>query len=131
MANPATSSPSSPSSKVRIDAWVWAVRLCKTRSQAAEACRAGHVKINDVSVKPAQPVVVGDTVRVWINHREHIVEVTQLLSKRVGAELARKAYIDHSPPPPVIPAMPRRDRGAGRPTKRERRQLERFKRGEI
>ena len=109
---------------VRVDQWVWAVRLFKTRTAAAQACRAGHVKINDVAVKPAQPVVVGDTVRA--NHREHIVEVTQLLSKRVGAPVARTAYIDHSPPPPVIPPMPRRDRGAGRPTKRERRQLNRL-----
>lgn len=111
---------------VRVDQWVWAVRLFKTRTAAAQACRAGHVKINDVAVKPAQPVVVGDRVRVWANHREHIVEVTQLLSKRVGAPVARTAYIDHSPPPPVIPPMPRRDRGAGRPTKRERRQLNRL-----
>ena len=111
---------------VRVDQWVWAVRLFKTRTAAAQACRAGHVKINDVAVKPAQPVVVGDRVRVWVNHREHIVEVTQLLSKRVGAPVARTAYIDHSPPPPVIPPMPRRDRGAGRPTKRERRQLNRL-----
>lgn len=115
----------------RIDAWVWAVRFFKTRTAAAQACRAGHVKINDVSVKPSQNVVVGDRVRMWVNHREHIVEVTQLLSKRVGAPIARKAYIDHSPPPPVVPPMPRRDRGAGRPTKRERRQLERLKHGEA
>ncbi|KAB1502522.1 RNA-binding S4 domain-containing protein [Corynebacterium sp. 320] len=110
----------------RIDAWVWSVRIFKTRTAAAEACRAGHVKINDVTVKPSQSVVVGDRVRVWAHHREYVLEVTQLLSKRVGAPLARAAYIDHSPPPPLIPAMPRRDRGAGRPTKRERRQLEKF-----
>lgn len=114
----------------RIDAWVWSVRLCKTRTQAAELCRAGHVKLNGVAVKPAQPVVVGDRVRVWVNHREHVVEVTQLVSKRVGAAAAREAYIDHSPPPPVIPAMPRRDRGAGRPTKKERRELDKFLRRE-
>lgn len=115
----------------RIDAWVWAVRIFKTRSAAAQACRAGHVKINDVAVKPSQQVVVGDRVRVWAHHREFILEVTQLLSKRVGAPIARQAYIDHSPPPPVVPPMPRRDRGAGRPTKRERRQLEQLKRGDI
>ncbi len=112
---------------VRIDAWVWSVRLCKTRSQAAQLCRAGHVKINGESVKPAQAVTVGDNVRVWVNHRERVVEVTQLLSKRVGADVARSAYIDHSPAPRVVPTMPRRDRGAGRPTKKERRQLDRLK----
>ncbi|MDN8579020.1 RNA-binding S4 domain-containing protein [Corynebacterium bovis] len=111
----------------RIDAWTWAVRLFRTRSQAAEACRAGHVKINGASVKPAQPVVVGDRVRVWVNHREYDVEVTRLIARRVGAPVARGCYIDHSPPPPpkeVLATVPRRDRGAGRPTKRERRQLD-------
>ena len=116
---------------VRVDAWVGAVRLTKTRAQAAEACRAGHVKINGESVKPAQPVAVGDQVRVWVNHRERIVEVVELLKKRVGAPIAQKAYIDHSPPPPpkeIIASMPRRDPGAGRPTKKERRQLDKFMR---
>lgn len=114
---------------VRIDAWVWAVRLYKTRTAAAEAVRAGHVKLNGVAVKPAQQVVVGDTVRAWANHREHIVEVTKLHAKRVGPAIAREAYIDKSPPPPpkeILASMPRRDRGAGRPTKRERRQMDRL-----
>ncbi|KGM19251.1 RNA-binding S4 domain-containing protein [Corynebacterium auriscanis] len=116
--------------KVRIDAWVWSVRLFKTRSQAAQACRAGHVKINGEAVKPAQAVEVGDDVRVWVNHRERIVRVRTLSAKRVGADVAREAYEDHTPEQ-VTPMMPRRDRGAGRPTKRERRQLERFKRGML
>ena len=116
--------------KVRIDAWAWSVRLFKTRSQAAQACRAGHVKINGEAVKPAQTVEVGDVVRVWVNHRERIVKVQKLLVKRVGADIARAAYEDRTPEQ-IMPAMPRRDRGAGRPTKRERRQLERFKRGII
>lgn len=114
---------------VRIDAWVWAVRLYKTRTAAAEAVRAGHVKLNGVAVKPAQQVVVGDTVRAWVHHREHIVEVAQLHSKRVGPAIARAAYVDHSPPPPpkeVLASLPKRDRGAGRPTKRERRQMDRL-----
>ncbi|HJD48810.1 MAG TPA: RNA-binding S4 domain-containing protein [Candidatus Corynebacterium intestinavium] len=118
---------------VRVDAWVWAVRLTKTRAQAAAACRAGHVKINGESVKPAQHVAVGDQVRVWVNHRERIVEVAELLHKRVGAPVAQKAYIDHSPPPPpkeIIASMPRRDPGAGRPTKKERRQLDKFMRNQ-
>src|SRR5699024_12823665 len=107
---------------VRVDAWVWAVRLTKTRAQAAAACRAGHVKINGESVKPAQHVAVGDQVRVWVNHRERIVEVTELLHKRVGAPGAQKAYIDHSPAPPPkesSASMPRRDPRPGRPTNKE------------
>jgi len=116
---------------VRVDAWVWAVRLLKTRSQAAQACRAGHVKVNGESVKPAQHLAVGDRVRVWAHHRERIVEVQELLAKRVGSSIAQAAYIDHSPPPPpkeIIASMPRRDPGAGRPTKKERREMEKFRR---
>lgn len=114
----------------RIDAWVWSVRLFKTRSAAAAACKAGHVKLNDATVKPAQTVAVGDRVRAWVNHREYIYEVTDLVTKRVGAPRARECYIDHSPPPPskeILASIPRRDRGAGRPTKRERRQLDRLR----
>lgn len=117
------------SGSVRIDAWVWAVRLCKTRSLAAEACKAGHIKLNGVAVKPSQQVVPGDHVRVWVDHREKRVEVTQLIRKRVGAAVARECYIDHSPPPPpkeLLASMPKRDRGAGRPTKKERRETDRL-----
>ena len=115
---------------VRIDAWVWAVRLYKTRSDAATACRAGHVKLNGHAVKPAQQVVPGDRVRVWVNHWESDVEVVRTINKRVGAPIARTCYIDHTPPPPpmdVLASVPRRDRGAGRPTKKERREMERFR----
>ena len=114
----------------RIDAWVWSVRLFKTRTAAAAACKAGHVKLNDATVKPAQTVAVGDRVRAWVNHREYVYEVTDLVTKRVGAPRARECYIDHSPPPPskeILASIPRRDRGAGRPTKRERRQLDKLR----
>ncbi|APT85067.1 RNA-binding S4 domain-containing protein [Corynebacterium aquilae] len=117
-------------SSARIDAWVWSVRLMKTRSQAATACKAGHVKLNGAAVKPSQPVTVGDRVRVWVDHREHDVEVVEVISKRVGAAIARTCYIDHSPPPPpkeILASIPRRDRGAGRPTKRERRELDKLR----
>lgn len=115
---------------VRIDAWIWAVRLLKTRSLAADACRGGHVKVNGEAVKPSALIVPGDKVRLWANHREYIVEVTKTVKKRVGAPVARKCYIDHSPPPPpkeILASMPMRDRGAGRPTKRDRRQLDRLR----
>ncbi len=115
---------------VRIDVWVWAVRLFKTRGAAAEAVRAGHVKLNGAAVKPAAQVVPGDRVRVWKDHREHDLEVLATVRKRVGAPVARTCYADHSPPPPpkeILASMPVRDRGAGRPTKKDRRDMERFR----
>lgn len=112
----------------RIDAWIWAVRLVKTRTAAAQACRSGHVKLNGNSVKPAQTVAPGDTIRVWANHREVTVEVVDAeVAKRVGAAVAQQCYVDHTPPPPpkeLFASMPKRDRGAGRPTKRDRRKLD-------
>lgn len=113
---------------IRVDRWLWAVRLCKTRSDAAAACRGGHVRINGRPAKPASPVRIGDRVEARINRRERIAEVTRIIEKRVGAPVAVECYIDHSPPPPETPEVrvAPRDRGAGRPTKRERRQLERW-----
>ncbi|KFC52108.1 tRNA synthetase RNA-binding protein [Micrococcus luteus] len=113
-------------SGVRIDAWLWAVRLYKTRSAATAAVRAGHVRIDGEPVKAATPVVVGNRVRVRQDGRERILEVTGLIAKRVGAPVARQQYVDHSPPPVLreLLAVPYRERGAGRPTKRDRRQLD-------
>lgn len=116
-------------SAVRIDVWLWAVRIFKTRSQAAEAVRAGHVKIEDKTVKPSAQVVPGETVRVWKDHRDYVLEVTATVHKRVGAPVARCCYIDHSPPPPprdIFAAPPVRERGSGRPTKKERRETDRL-----
>jgi ribosome-associated heat shock protein Hsp15 len=114
--------------KARVDRWLWAVRLVKTRSGAAQACRAGHVQVNGARAKPAAPVRVGDTVRLRVGDRERVVEVVRLLETRVGAEPAATCLIDRSPPPPPRDplALPgRRDPGMGRPTKRERRHLDR------
>ena len=114
-------------SAVRVDSWVWAVRLAKTRSQATTACKAGHVYINGVSAKPAQQVRIGDTVRVRLHGHERIYQVTGLATKRGSATEAAKYFTDLTPPPPpkVERAAPvLRDRGAGRPSKRERRQLD-------
>lgn len=115
---------------VRIDVWVWAVRLLKTRSLSAQVCKAGHIKLNGVAVKPSQLVTPGDRVRVWADHRERDVEVVSTVRKRVGAAIAQACYIDHSPPPPpkeILLSMPRRDKGAGRPTKKERRDIDRLR----
>lgn len=112
----------------RVDRWLWAVRLFKTRGAANDACRGGHVRIDGDRAKPSTPVTVGATVRVRAGGRERIVEVARIIDKRVGAPVAAECLVDHSPPPPardpVAAAVPVRDRGAGRPSKRERRQLE-------
>jgi ribosome-associated heat shock protein Hsp15 len=111
----------------RIDRWLWTVRLVKTRSLAAQACRAGHVQVNGARAKPAAPVKVGDTVRARLGGRDRIVEVARLPGSRVGAELAAACLVDHSPPPPPrdpLAAPGHRNPGAGRPTKRDRRQLD-------
>jgi len=89
------------------------------------------VRINDARVKPAHPVRIGDTVRAFTPGGERIVVVTGLLSKRVSAALAVLNYIDRSPPPPPREERPSpitRERGAGRPTKRDRRRIEELRR---
>ncbi|MEW1775753.1 RNA-binding S4 domain-containing protein [Streptomyces sp. NPDC086777] len=119
-----------PGETVRIDSWIWAVRLIKTRSLGATACRGGHVQVNGERVKPAHSVRVGDEVRLRHEGRERVVIVKRLIRKRVGAPVAAVCYIDNSPPPPPREAFSPigiRDRGTGRPTKRDRRELERLR----
>ncbi|MGR6969785.1 RNA-binding S4 domain-containing protein [Streptomyces cynarae] len=115
---------------VRIDSWIWSVRLVKTRSIGAAACKGGHVRVNGERVKPAYNVRVGDEVRLRHEGRERVVVVKRLIRKRVGAPVAVQCYIDNSPPPPpreaIAPAGVR-DRGTGRPTKRDRREMERLR----
>lgn len=121
-------SPATPST--RVDRWVWAVRLTRTRALAAAACRSGHIKVNGDRAKPATSVKVGDEVRVRGEGPERIVVVGRVIEKRVGAAVAAEAFIDHTPPPPPreeVPSVPQRDRGAGRPTKRERRLIDQFR----
>ncbi|MFC8429798.1 RNA-binding S4 domain-containing protein [Streptomyces sp. NPDC057253] len=115
---------------VRTDSWIWSVRLVKTRSAGATACRGGHVQVNGERVKPAHSLRVGDEVRVRQEGRERVVVVKRLIRKRVGAPVAVQCYVDNSPPPPPREAFAPagiRDRGAGRPTKRDRRELERLR----
>lgn len=115
------------SGSARVDSWTWAVRMFKTRSMATAACRAGHVRVNGERAKAAQPVRIGDEVRVRSAGFDRIVVVQRLLTKRVGAVDAAAALVDLTPPPPPreeVAVVPVRDRGAGRPTKRERRELD-------
>ncbi|GAA1487210.1 RNA-binding S4 domain-containing protein [Brachybacterium fresconis] len=114
---------------VRLDMWLWSARLMPTRSAATTACRAGHVRRNGAPTKAAQRVVVGDELRLRSPGRERIYVITRILTTRVGYPIARAAYEDHSPEPPpqLAAAPPRREPGTGRPTKRERRALDRLR----
>jgi ribosome-associated heat shock protein Hsp15 len=115
---------------IRVDSWLWAIRLYKTRSLATAACRAGHVRVGGDRAKAAQPVRIGDEIRARISGVEHIVVVRKIIAKRVGASVAAECFSDKTPPPPPresVAAAPVRERGAGRPTKRERRDLERLR----
>jgi len=117
-------------SSTRVDSWIWAVRLAKTRSAATAACRAGHVQVNGERAKAAQPVHIGDEVRLRNTDLERTVRVARLVAKRVGAVVAAECLVDLTPPPPPreqVASSIRRDRGAGRPTKRERRDLEKLR----
>jgi ribosome-associated heat shock protein Hsp15 len=116
---------------IRLDRWLWAVRLAKTRPDAAAACRGGHVRVNDRPAKPSTTVSPGDEVRARVGDVTRIVEVVRVIQKRVGAADAVTCYLDRTPvlrqTPPVPVAI--RDRGAGRPTKRDRRILDRLRAG--
>jgi ribosome-associated heat shock protein Hsp15 len=112
---------------VRIDRWLWAARVFKTRSLCGAACSGGHVRLNGSTAKPSARVHVGDEVRAERPGGLRILEVAALAERRLSAPLARDLYLDRSPPPP--PREPRaavRARGAGRPTKRDRRALQRL-----
>lgn len=117
-----------------MDKWLWSVRIYSTRSASTTACQGGHVRVNGRPAKPATAVSVGDrvtaTTRTGDGSVERILEVVRLIDKRVGAPVAAECLIDHSPPPLLrdqVAPLFARDRASGRPTKRERRQLDRFR----
>ena len=113
---------------MRIDTWLWATRHVKSRSQATSAARAGHVKINGESVKAAQKVRVGDEVRLRVEGFDRVLIVRKLLAKRLGSPFAKLCYEDLSEPRPRLGvAFAQRERGSGRPTKKERRDMEKFR----
>jgi ribosome-associated heat shock protein Hsp15 len=116
--------------ETRIDRWLTAVRLVKTRPIATQLCDAGHVRVNGKGAKASTKVTVGDRVEARIADRDRVVEVVQVIDARVGAPVAVTCYVDHSPPPPVERLPPGMEwaRGAGRPTKHVRRELDRMRR---
>ena len=116
--------------ETRIDRWLCAVRLVKTRPLATRLCEAGHVRVNGSPAKPSTKVRTGDRVEALIAERERVVEVVRPIESRVGAPVAVTCYVDHSPPPEVREIRPgiMAVRGEGRPSKRLRRELERMRR---
>ena len=116
---------------VRLDKWLWAARVFKTRSLAAAACDGGKVHVNEQAAKPAKSVREGDLIEVTLPQgRRRIVKVLALDDRRGSATVARALYDDLTPPaPPRIRQAPPpyRAPGAGRPTKRDRRTLDRLR----
>ena len=114
-----------------MDKWLWSVRLYPSRTAATDACTGGHVRVDGAPAKPAMVVRVGSRITATAGGRQRVLEVVRVIDKRVGAPVATECYLDHSPPAPareeyVVPLFVRA-RGTGRPTKRDRRQLDRFR----
>lgn len=119
---------------VRIDKWLWAVRLFKTRSIAAEACKKGTVSVNGIDAKPSREIKIGDEVRVRKLPVTYHYKVLDITEKRMGAKLVPDFMKDVTPAENLeILEMQKymkwseRDRGTGRPTKKDRRDLEQFR----
>ena len=112
---------------VRIDKWLWAARFFKTRSKATAACVAGHVMVDQKVVKAAHKVVIGDRVQALTPRGDVILEVTGIGDKRGPVAIAMTLYSDHTPKAPEKPISPViRERGSGRPTKRDRRLIDKL-----
>lgn len=117
--------------KLRIDKYLWAIRIFKTRSLATEACKAGRVKLNGQNVKPAYEVKIGDVYQVSRGIERKVIRVTGLLEKRMDAKSVVGFFADETPLEQTqayksvfhAPTL-HRDRGTGRPTKKERREID-------
>ncbi|MEM0895727.1 MAG: S4 domain-containing protein [Verrucomicrobiota bacterium] len=125
-----------PPASVRLDKWLWSVRLFKTRNDAATACRLGQVRIDDQDVKAARSVYLGDIIKIDKDKMTRTVEVIALLEKRVGAKLVADYYEDRTPDEERERAKEEREihrqnrfyleKGLGRPTKQKRRLMDQF-----
>ncbi|MDF2440876.1 MAG: ribosome-associated heat shock protein Hsp15 [Abditibacteriota bacterium] len=121
--------------RYRLDQWLNKCCVFKTRSEATRACESGHVKINTQRAKPASDVKIGDVVEITGAHARKLI-VEALPAGNVSKEVARTLYRDETPPPPpknsddwfasALKNAPQRERGAGRPTKRDRRQIDKW-----
>ncbi len=121
--------------KIRVDKWLWAIRIYKTRTAATKACDSGKVKRSDEKLKASSKISVGDVLSIRIMHITKTLKVTKLIAKRVGAAIAITCYEDITPPEVLEQKKlasafymqhARRDRGTGRPTKKERREIDKL-----
>jgi ribosome-associated heat shock protein Hsp15 len=122
--------------KTRIDKWLWAVRLYKSRSMATDACRNGRIRINNLPLKPSYMVTAGEQLEVKKNGFNLQFKVVEIIEKRVSATLAAPCFIDMTPAEELSKykdwfvgkgGNEMRMRGEGRPTKKDRREIDEFK----
>jgi ribosome-associated heat shock protein Hsp15 len=120
--------------KLRIDKYLWAIRVFKTRSLATEACKAGKVKLNGQNIKPSYAVKIGEVYHIQKGIEKKVLKVVDLLEKRMDAKTAALYYEDQTPLEDTYgykstfhAPMLRRDRGTGRPTKKDRREIDDLK----
>ncbi|WP_236974904.1 RNA-binding S4 domain-containing protein [Membranihabitans maritimus] len=122
--------------ETRIDKWLWAVRIFKSRTQANNATKKGHISINGEKVKPSSTVTVGDNLTVKKNGFIYEFTVDKIIDKRVGAPIAITCYTDNTPEEELNKFNKWyvgkskgefREKGLGRPTKKDRREIEGFK----
>lgn len=123
--------------KVRLDKWLWSVRIFKSRTLATDACKIGKVKINNNNAKPSYMLQRGEIIHVKKNGFNYTYKVIDLIDKRVGAKIAEPCYENLTPEEELLKyqdwflnhskSFEQRDKGEGRPTKRDRRDIDKFK----
>jgi ribosome-associated heat shock protein Hsp15 len=121
-----------PKTDIRVDTYLWAIRIFKTRSLTSDAIKGGKVKLNETNIKPSHLVKIGETYTISVSaNYKKIIEVTGLTDKRGNFETAKKYYADHSPPMEKVDKQAKafftmnvkQEKGSGRPTKKDRRNL--------
>ena len=120
--------------EVRIDKYLWSIRVYKTRTEATDACKGGKVKIDDCSIKPSRDVKIGEQIQVQLGQLHKVVEVKSIPKSRVSPKQVEEVYIDITPKEEYERLeflhafkVEYRDRGAGRPTKKDRRIIDKLK----
>ena len=124
-----------PATKVRLDKWLQVARVFKTRSRATRACQLGRVRVNGQPAKPHRPVALDDRVEVELREWTRVLVVRELRDRPLPKAEAARLFEDLSPPRPPLDPLSRllrrtpakRERGAGRPTKKERRRIDRWR----